>query len=111
MIAVFEVTAARWHGVGVCWPWRYYWRCPRSWRLPILPANHGPDGKLFAMELFGNLVLPVLLPLTALLFAISALGSDIEDRTLIYSHAASDIAPDPGSRQVAGRSNRHRSAD
>ena len=36
------------------------------------------------MQLFGTLILPVLLPLTALIFATSALGSEVEDRTLVY---------------------------
>lgn len=44
---------------------------------------HG-DGKRFAIQLFGQLVAPVLLPLVALLFASSALGSEVEDRTLVY---------------------------
>jgi len=38
----------------------------------------------FVIELFVNLVLPILLPLTALIFATSALGGEIEDRTLLY---------------------------
>jgi len=42
------------------------------------------DGGRFAIELFGQLVLPILLPLTALIFATSALGGEVEDRTLIY---------------------------
>lgn len=43
-----------------------------------------PDGQRFAVQLFDTLVLPVLLPLTALTFATSALGSEVEDRTLLY---------------------------
>ena len=42
------------------------------------------NGGRFAIELFANLVLPILLPLTALIFATSALGGEIEDRTLVY---------------------------
>lgn len=38
----------------------------------------------FQIELFSQLVIPILLPLTALIFATSALGGEIEDRTLIY---------------------------
>lgn len=43
--------------------------------------NHGAN---FAIQLFAGLVLPILLPLTALLFATSALGGEVEDRTLVY---------------------------
>src|SRR6185312_15988657 len=42
------------------------------------------DGGRFTIQLFEFLVLPILLPLTALVFATSALGGEIEDRTLIY---------------------------
>lgn len=42
------------------------------------------DGGRFAVELFGSLVLPIILPLVALVFATSALGGEIEDRTLLY---------------------------
>ncbi len=38
----------------------------------------------FVIELFVSLVLPILMPLTALIFATSALGGEIEDRTLLY---------------------------
>lgn len=44
---------------------------------------HG-DGGRFTIQLFEFLVLPILLPLTALIFATSALGGEIEDRTLLY---------------------------
>jgi ABC-2 type transport system permease protein len=57
---------------------------PALLALAYVASEPQPDGKLFAMQLFGNLVLPVLMPLTTLLFASSALGSEIEDRTLIY---------------------------
>lgn len=42
------------------------------------------DGGRFVITLFDQMVLPVLLPLTALIFATSALGGEVEDRTLIY---------------------------
>ena len=42
------------------------------------------DGERFSIEMFGQLVLPILLPLAALVFATTALGGEIEDRTLIY---------------------------
>ncbi|HXT37403.1 MAG TPA: ABC transporter permease [Chloroflexota bacterium] len=51
--------------------------------LYALTAAH-PDGHRFVIQLFDNVILPVLLPLTALIFGTSALGSEIEDRTLIY---------------------------
>ena len=44
---------------------------------------HG-DGTNFAASLFSQLMLPILLPLTALVFATSALGGEVEDRTLVY---------------------------
>jgi ABC-2 type transport system permease protein len=44
----------------------------------------GPEGLPFVVTLFDQLVLPILLPLTALLFATSALGDEVEDRTLVY---------------------------
>jgi ABC-2 type transport system permease protein len=43
-----------------------------------------PDGHKFVIQLFDNVTLPILLPLTAMIFGTSALGSEIEDRTLIY---------------------------
>ena len=54
-------------------------------------------------ELFGQLVLPILMPLTATLFATSALGSEIEDRTLIYLTFEADLTPEPGDRQIDRR--------
>jgi ABC-2 type transport system permease protein len=42
------------------------------------------DKESFVVELFVTFVLPVLLPLTALIFATSALGGEVEDRTLLY---------------------------
>jgi ABC-2 type transport system permease protein len=38
----------------------------------------------FVIDLFSNLQVPVLMPLVALIFATTALGSEIEDRTLLY---------------------------
>jgi ABC-2 type transport system permease protein len=53
--------------------------------VQIQTASSGSeDSAHFAVSLFDNLALPVLIPLTAMLFATSALGSEIEDRTLIY---------------------------
>jgi ABC-2 type transport system permease protein len=43
-----------------------------------------PDGERFALEAFTTLLLPILLPLTALIFATTALGSEVEDGTIIY---------------------------
>jgi ABC-2 type transport system permease protein len=42
------------------------------------------DGLRFAVELFDNVLLPVLIPLTALIVGSSALGHEVEDRTLVY---------------------------
>jgi ABC-2 type transport system permease protein len=51
----------------------------------VFVASEGKgDRESFIVELFVDLVLPVLLPLTALIFATSALGGEIEDRTLLY---------------------------
>ena len=51
----------------------------------IYVASEGKSkGESFVLELFINLVLPILLPLTALIFATSALGGEVEDRTLLY---------------------------
>ena len=52
--------------------------------LVFVASEGSQDGGTFAIELFDNLVLPILLPLTALIFATSALGGEIEDRTLVY---------------------------
>lgn len=38
----------------------------------------------FVVGVFDVLVMPILLPLTALIFATSALGGEVEDRTLLY---------------------------
>ena len=46
-------------------------------------ASNENSGR-FTIDLFAQLVLPVLLPLTALIFATTALGSEIEDRTMVY---------------------------
>jgi ABC-2 type transport system permease protein len=51
----------------------------------IYVASEGKGGgESFVIELFTSLVLPILLPLTALIFATSALGGEVEDRTLLY---------------------------
>lgn len=51
----------------------------------IYVASEGKSGgESFVIQLFVTLVLPVLLPLTALIFATSALGGEVEDRTLLY---------------------------
>lgn len=42
------------------------------------------DAVSFALEVFVNLILPILLPLTALIFATTAMGNEIDDGTLIY---------------------------
>jgi ABC-2 type transport system permease protein len=52
--------------------------------LVYVASEGSQGGGTFAIELFDNLVLPILLPLTALIFATSALGGEIEDRTLVY---------------------------
>jgi len=41
-------------------------------------------GTVFAVRLFNDLFLPVIMPLTALVVAVSALGHEVEDQTLIY---------------------------
>jgi ABC-2 type transport system permease protein len=43
-----------------------------------------PNGAAFALQLFVVLVLPILLPLTALILSTTALGNEIEDGTLAY---------------------------
>lgn len=51
----------------------------------VYAASEGTSaGEDFVLNLFITLVLPILLPLTALIFATSALGSEVEDRTLVY---------------------------
>ncbi len=51
----------------------------------IYVASEGTsNSEGFVLGLFTGLVLPVLLPLTVLIFATSALGGEIEDRTLSY---------------------------
>ncbi|HLV98601.1 MAG TPA: ABC transporter permease [Ktedonobacterales bacterium] len=51
----------------------------------IYVASEGKSGgESFVIQLFVQLVLPILLPLTALIFATSALGGEVEDRTLVY---------------------------
>jgi ABC-2 type transport system permease protein len=42
------------------------------------------DGARFAVQLIDQFMVPLLIPLTALLLASSALGSEVEDRTLLY---------------------------
>jgi ABC-2 type transport system permease protein len=51
----------------------------------VYVASEGKShSESFIVELFISLVLPILLPLTALIFATSALGGEVEDRTLLY---------------------------
>ena len=51
----------------------------------VYVASEGKStGESFVIQLFVQLVLPILLPLTALIFATSALGGEVEDRTLVY---------------------------
>ncbi len=51
----------------------------------VFVASEGTgQGENFVLNLFIQLVLPILLPLTALIFATSALGGEVEDRTLLY---------------------------
>ncbi len=51
----------------------------------VYTASEGKSGgEGFVIQLFVQLVLPILLPLTALIFATSALGGEVEDRTLLY---------------------------
>src|ERR1051326_1120749 len=51
----------------------------------VYVASEGTSGsENFVLSLFINLVMPILLPLTALIFATSALGGEVEDRTLLY---------------------------
>jgi ABC-2 type transport system permease protein len=51
----------------------------------VYVASEGKSGgESFVIQLFISLVLPILLPLTALIFATSALGGEVEDRTLLY---------------------------
>lgn len=51
----------------------------------VYVASEGTStGESFVIQLFVQLVLPILLPLTTLIFATSALGGEVEDRTLVY---------------------------
>jgi ABC-2 type transport system permease protein len=51
----------------------------------VFAASEGTNqGEDFVLNLFIQLVLPILLPLTALIFATSALGGEVEDHTLLY---------------------------
>jgi ABC-2 type transport system permease protein len=43
-----------------------------------------PDGAMFSVQMVETLLLPLLIPLTALILASSALGNEVEDRTLLY---------------------------
>jgi ABC-2 type transport system permease protein len=43
-----------------------------------------PDGPMFSVRMVERLLLPVLIPLTALILGTSALGNEVEDRTLLY---------------------------
>lgn len=53
-------------------------------RLSMSQSAFRADGGRFSIQLFEFLLLPILLPLTVLIFATSALGGEIEDRTLLY---------------------------
>ncbi len=57
---------------------------PALLALVYVASEGNSGGEDFVINLFITLVLPILLPLTALIFATSALGSEIEDRTLVY---------------------------
>lgn len=57
---------------------------PALLALAFRASEQHPDGPVFALQLFIVLILPVLLPLTSLIFATAALGNEIEDGTLIY---------------------------
>lgn len=57
---------------------------PALLALVFVASEGAASGEDFVLNLFIQLVLPVLLPLTALIFATSALGGEIEDRTLLY---------------------------
>jgi ABC-2 type transport system permease protein len=57
---------------------------PALLALANAAGGAGESGDHFTIDLFANVVLPVLLPLVALIFATSALGGEIEDRTLLY---------------------------
>ncbi|HEX8917769.1 MAG TPA: ABC transporter permease [Chloroflexota bacterium] len=52
--------------------------------LTFLGSGSNGDSGTFGLQLFDRLVLPVLLPLTALIFATSALGNEREDGSLPY---------------------------
>lgn len=57
---------------------------PSLLAVAYLASEPNGDGANFAASLFSQLILPILLPLTALVFATSALGGEVEDRTLVY---------------------------
>lgn len=57
---------------------------PALLSIAYIASQKNPNGGSFVMTLFDQMTLPVLLPLTALIFATSALGGEIEDRTLLY---------------------------
>ena len=57
---------------------------PALLSLAYRAGERHPDGAVFAIQLFDALLLPVLLPLMALIFATSALGNEVEDGTLPY---------------------------
>lgn len=54
------------------------------YRVSTTQVAFRADGGRFSIQLFEVLVLLILLPLTALIFATSALGGELEDRTLLY---------------------------
>jgi ABC-2 type transport system permease protein len=57
---------------------------PALLALAYRGSERHPDGALFSVQMIDNLVLPLLIPLTALLLASTALGGEVEDRTLLY---------------------------
>jgi ABC-2 type transport system permease protein len=65
----------------------------------IIVAAAGESGRdeQHLVNLFSNVVLPIVLPLIAVLFATEALGAEVEDGTLIYL----TLRPQPGGSIVA----------
>ena len=62
------------------------YRASAPYQHDFRPAYHTFDRFIlpFLIQLFDQLIVPILLPLTALIFATSALGGEVEDRTLLY---------------------------
>lgn len=48
----------------------------------ISPGDY--TGRMFFDDVFGNVIVPTILPLAALILATNALGNEIEDRTMVY---------------------------